>query len=99
MCRFACLCKSVAKVQLFFEITKFYGIFSVTITEISIFHAVLVFLLSCRRELLGGRHGLCYAFVIPLLNGHYGTKDGHFGMKVDKLAEIWDLARLLPFLG
>ena len=51
-----------------------------------------VFLLSCRRELLGGKHGLCYAFVIPLLNGH-------FGMKVDKLAEIWDLARLLPFLG
>ena len=28
----------------------------------------------------------------PLLNGH-------FGMKVDKLAEIWDLARLLPILG
>ena len=35
------LCKSVAKVQLFFETTKFHGIFSVTITEISIFHAVL----------------------------------------------------------
>lgn len=58
-----------------------------------------VFLLSCRRELLGEKHGLCYAFVIPLLNGHFDTKDGHFGMKVDKLAEIWDLARLLPFLG
>ena len=58
-----------------------------------------VFLLSCRRELLGGKHGLCYAFVMPLLNGHFGTKDGQFGMKVDKLAEIWDLARLLPFLG
>lgn len=51
------------------------------------------------RELLGGNHGLCYAFVMPLLNGHFGTKDGQFGMKVDKLAEIWDLARLLPFLG
>ena len=35
------LCKSVAKVQLFFETTKFHGIFSVTITEISIFHTVL----------------------------------------------------------
>lgn len=58
-----------------------------------------VFLLSCRRELLGGKHGLCYAFFIPLLNGHFGTKDGQIGMKVDKLAEIWDLARLLPFLG
>ena len=45
-----------------------------------------VFLLSCRRELLGGKHGFCYAFVMPLLNGHFGTKDGHFGMKVDKLA-------------
>ena len=30
-----------AKVQLFFETAKFYGIFSVTITKISIFHAVL----------------------------------------------------------
>ena len=34
----------------------------------------------------------------PLLNGHFGTKDGQFGMKEDNLAEIWDLARLLPFL-
>ena len=34
------LCKSVAKVQLFFETTKFHGIFSVTITEISIFHTI-----------------------------------------------------------
>ena len=47
-----------------------------------------VLLLSCRRELLGGKHGLYYAFVIPLQNGHFGTKDGQFGMKVDKLAEI-----------
>lgn len=38
-----------------------------------------VFLLSCRRELLGGKHGLCYAFIIPLLNGHLGTKDRQFG--------------------
>lgn len=50
-------------------------------------------------KLLGGNHGLCYAFVMPSLNGHFGTKDGQIGMKVDKLAEIWDLARLLPFLG
>lgn len=35
----------------------------------------------------------------PEAQGHFGTKDGQFGMKVDKLAEIWDLARLLPFLG
>ena len=45
-----------------------------------------VFLLSCRKELLGGNHGLCYAFVMPSLNGHFGTKDGQIGMKVDKLA-------------
>ena len=30
-----------AKVQLFFETAKFYGIFSVTITKNSIFHAVM----------------------------------------------------------
>ena len=35
----------------------------------------------------------------PEAQGHFGTKDGQFGMKVDNLAEIWDLARLLPFLG
>ena len=35
-----------AKVQLFFETTKFYGIFSVTITIISIFHAVLYSVMS-----------------------------------------------------
>ena len=34
----------------------------------------------------------------PEAQGHFGTKDGQFGMKVDKLAEIWDLARLLPLL-
>lgn len=34
----------------------------------------------------------------PEAQGHFGTKDGQFGMKEDNLAEIWDLARLLPFL-
>ena len=35
----------------------------------------------------------------PEAQGHFGTKDGQFGMKVDKLAEILGLARLLPLLG
>ena len=31
--------------------------------------------------------------------GQFGMEDGQIGIKVDKLAEIWDLARLLPLLG
>ena len=40
----------------------------------------------------GGRHG--HALPDDKLAG-----SGQFGMKMDKLAEIWDLARLLPLLG
>ena len=43
--------------------------------------------------------GLCHAFVIPLLNGHFGTKDGQIVTKSGQIGRDSDLARLLPFLG